>query len=95
MAAQEVAQMEDGQVKIYVTKWAFSDGVLLMDAEKWEGYMQVKRYDTYAPEHLRPNEWALDREGAERQVEDMRAKKISAAKRQVKRLQDFVVEWKG
>ena len=35
------------------------------------------------------------REEAEKQVEAMRAKRIAAAKRQVKQLQTFVVEWKG
>ena len=85
-------------MKIYVTKWAFSDGVRLMDAEQREGgYMRVVRQALYCdcPDLLRSGDWASTREEAEKQVEAMRAKRIAAAKRQVKQLQTFVVEWKG
>ena len=89
-------------MKIYVTKWAFSDGVRLMDAEPqgsmesspWEGYMRVVRQVSYCPDFLRSGDWASTREEAEKQVEAMRAKKIAAAKRQIKQWQTFVVEWK-
>ena len=82
-------------MKIYVTKWAFSDGVRLMDAEQREGYMRVVRQASYCPDFLRSGDWASTREEAEKQVEAMRAKRIAAAKRKVQQLQTFVVEWKG
>ena len=82
-------------MKIYVTKWAFSDGVRLMDAEQREGYMRVVRKASYCPDFLSYRDWASTREEAEKQVEAMRAKRIDAAKRKVKQLQTFVVEWKG
>jgi hypothetical protein len=84
-------------VRIYVTKWAFSAGVLLMDAEERGGYMRVVRSVrgvSFCPDLLRPGEWAGGREGAERQVEAMRAKKIAAAKRHIAKLENFVVQWK-
>jgi hypothetical protein len=80
-------------MKVYVTKYAFSEGVVEKDGEEHNKYMRVYMDDTCLPTFLRKGEWATTLEEARVQVEAMRDKRIKAALLNLKRLRHYEVKY--
>ncbi len=81
-------------MKVYITKYALTQGIMEFDSDYAEkvhidkdGYLhlQIKR-DDY-PEFYNPKNYALNWEDAIEQAENMRQKKITSLKKQIKKLE--------
>ena len=84
--------MSDTRVKIYVTKYAFSEGVVEKEGEERDNRMRVVM-SRNLPTFLRKGEWAATLEEAREQVEAMRDKRIKAALLALNRLRYYEVQY--
>jgi hypothetical protein len=86
--------MREKLTRIWITKYALTSGIFEADAEvekNSDGMAVVpKNYETgtYA-QYFHGKDWHLTREGALTRAEEMRVKKITSLKKQLKKLEEM------
>lgn len=78
-------------MKVYVTKYALTQGIWAVEAERVSGKTQHIRTTGY-PTFYYEGEWALNREFALKQAEEMRRKKIESLRKQITKLENLKIE---
>lgn len=78
-------------MKIYCTKYLFTDGITVAEAEI-KGDMAIVREGSDYPMfyHGEGKEWHKSRDGAVRRAEDMRIKKIQSLNKRIKKISAMV-----
>ena len=76
-------------MKVYITKYALSDGILEKDAEECDRFPGMIRTDDGAHFHGEGKEWCRTLEDANKRAEEMRLKKIESMKKQIKKLENM------
>jgi hypothetical protein len=79
-------------MKIYITKYALTDGIVESEAEINGGMAVVRKQysgglDQYF--HGEGKDWHLSKESAIAKAEDMRLKKIASVKKQLSKLEEL------
>lgn len=82
-------------MKVYVTKYALTQGILYREVEQSPGYPGwVKPLDWNGPlpDHYGKGEWSSNVDIAMSMAEEMRRKKIKSLRNQIERLENLKVE---
>lgn len=79
-------------MKVYITKYALSDGILEKDAEECDRFPGMIRTDDGAHFHGEGKDWTRKKEAAAAREEEMKAKKIKSLKKQVEKLERMKFE---
>lgn len=77
-------------MKIYVTKYALTDGINELEASKSEysdGVVAVQPTTAFGKKYYHKNDYCLTKKDAIVKALDMRTKKIASLKKQIKRLE--------
>lgn len=80
-------------MKVFITKWALTKGILLVDAEPVHGsreHVVVKGAVPWQDFRFGLGDWHTDRDKAVKRAEQMRDKKVAQLEEQVRKLRDMV-----
>ena len=81
-------------MKVWITKYALSRGIIEADGE-FTGFdsVSILNRDLSLPTHwFYKGDWHSDKESAIKKAEEMRQKKISSLKKQIKKLEEMRFE---
>lgn len=78
--------MEPNQIKIYITKYALTQGILEKDAKIVEPGMVVVN-DGVASSYYHGDDWHETLDDAKERAEQMRRKKVESLKKQLARVE--------
>ena len=79
-------------MKVYITRYALSDGILEKDAEECDRFPGMIRTDDGAHFHGEGKDWTRTKEAAAARAEEMKAKKIKSLKKQIEKLERMKFE---
>ena len=81
-------------MRVWITKYALTTGIIEAEAEECEHDMIRVYKDSFYPSyyHKEGREWHRTKESAIAKAEEMRQKKISSLKKQVKKMEDMKFE---
>lgn len=84
-------------MKVWITKYALTAGIIEAEGEFSEQYPSMVSYrDSTGPalQFVHGNDWHTTESAAFRQAEEMRQKKIASLKKQIKKLEGMQIEVK-
>lgn len=84
--------MRERNTKIYVTKWALTQGILEVMASVSDEYPDLANFGMYGTAHGRGREWHITAQGAIDRCEEMRRAKLASIRRQIKRIEAMTFE---
>jgi hypothetical protein len=79
-------------VKIYVTKYALTQGIWAVEAEKAPSKRNYVRTVGQFPTYYYKGQWCPSRKSALDHAEQMRIKKIASLRKQIKKLENMTIE---
>lgn len=79
-------------MKVYITKYALSDGILEKDAEECDRFPGMIRTDDGAHFHGEGKDWTRTKEAAVVRAQEMKSKKIKSLKKQIEKLERMKFE---
>lgn len=79
-------------MKIYCTRYLFTDGITEREAEISGNMAIVKELDYQIYLHGEGNEWHKDKQSATKRAEEMRIKKLQSLDRQIKKISAMVFD---
>lgn len=77
----------NNEIWIYVTKYAFTKGILYVLAQYSKGLMKYTPKESHVPVYLTGRGWHYTKESAVARAEEMRTRKIASLKKQIKRIE--------
>jgi len=90
-----ITGFEGGVMKVYITKYALTQGIYETEAEEcgaeFKGMIRTgKEYSSYY--HGEGKDWHRTREGAIKRAEEMRERKIQSLRKQIQKLENLKFE---
>lgn len=79
-------------MKVYITRYALSDGILEKEAEECDRFPGMIETDDHEYIHGEGKDWTRTKEAAVARAEEMKAKKIKSLKKQIKKLERMKFE---
>ena len=79
-------------MKVYITKYALSDGILEKEAEECDRFLGMIRTDDGAHFHGEGKDWTRTKEAAVARAQEMKTKKIKSLKKQIEKLERMKFE---
>lgn len=80
-------------MKVYITKYALTKGILIKDAEdRYEGMIRIKRSSCFYTQYFNVPDWHKTKKAAIKQANEMKKKKIASLKKQLNRIQALTFE---
>lgn len=83
-------------MKVYVTKYALTRGVLLVDVELCSAssgeQQMVKEIGSPSPRYYHGRDWHISWEAAKAQAEELRDKAIASSKKRIVKLESMTFE---
>lgn len=79
-------------MKVYITKYALSDGILEKEAEECDRFPGMIITDDGAHFHGEGKNWTRTKEAAVARAQEMKAKKIKSLKKQIEKLERMKFE---
>lgn len=81
-------------MRVWITKYALTTGIIEAEAEECEHDMIRAHENSFCPSyyHKEGRDWHRTKESAIAKAEEMRQKKISSLKKQIKKMEDMKFE---
>lgn len=82
--------MSDKRIKAWVTKYALTDGIFVVDGKVSDGYLLYLGHESVLTSFAYDDDWHRTKEAALARAEQMRMKKIAALRKQLAKLEAMV-----
>ena len=87
----EIVSNEVQVARIYITKYALTQGILIADAEikpEYKGMATTRKTPGSIQQHFHGKDWHYTIEEAEKRVEEMVRKRVDRLKKELKKLEN-------